>query len=212
DARCLFKLARSALALFRVEGATDEVHSAGVEAAYLNIAQVLFKYSQKGDHDAEFRTEGLLEPLLEVLRSDAPECCSSDLRVYIVGVLKNVSHLSENQKALARQNVVDVLFRLMGAEQLTGTSKEAQLLIQITAALRNLASGNYKQLLPEERLSALTRTMALFPGHVELLTNVARIFSKLTLHSSACEAIARGDSHVRQIVRTLRPREACSTS
>jgi hypothetical protein len=45
--------------------------------------------------------------------------------------------------------------------------------------------------------------MALFPGHVELLTNVARIMAKLTLHKSACEAFAKSDAYLRQIVNTM---------
>ena len=34
---------------------------------------------------------------------------------------------------------------------LTGTPKEVPLLIQVTASLRNLASNQYKQFLPEDR-------------------------------------------------------------
>uniref|UniRef100_A0A7S4SBQ2 C2H2-type domain-containing protein n=1 Tax=Alexandrium monilatum TaxID=311494 RepID=A0A7S4SBQ2_9DINO len=203
DTKCIFKLARSALSLLQMEGATKGVHSSGVQAAYLNIAQVLFKYSQKEGYDADFLKEGLLEPLLEVLQSESPECTSNDLRVYIVGVLKNVSHEDANQKHLAQHGAVAALFGLIAADRLTGSSKEAQLLIQITATLRNLAGPQYRQFLQEDRLNALTRLMALFPGHTELLTNVARILSKLTLHTSACEAMARSDAHVRQISRTL---------
>jgi hypothetical protein len=175
-----------------------------VQAAYLNIAQVLFKYSQKGEHDGDFHTERLLEPLLKVLRSEASECASNDLRVYVVGVLKNVSQEDDtNQRFLAKSDAIATLFRLMDGERLTGSSKEAQLLVQITATLRNLASREYKQFLPEERLGALTRAMALFPEHVELLTNISRILAKLTLHGTACEAFAKSSTHVRQIARTL---------
>mmetsp|Transcript_29641 Transcript_29641/g.83577 ORF Transcript_29641/g.83577 Transcript_29641/m.83577 type:complete len:902 (-) Transcript_29641:164-2869(-) len=203
DVKCVFKLSRSALSLLLVESATQGVHDPGIQAAYMNIAQVLFKYSQKEGCDGEFLAEGLIEPLLEVLQSNAPACISNDLRVYVVGTLKNVSHDDANQKRIVSCGAVAILFRLMGSQQLSGSSKEAQLLIQITATLRNLASQHYKQFLQEERLDSLTRIMALFPGHVELLTNISRIHAKLTLHNSACEVFSRNDVHIKQVVRTL---------
>ena len=39
----------------------------------------------------------------------------------------------------------------------------------------------------------LVASEASYPGHVELLTNVARILAKLTLHGSAVDAIAMSD-------------------
>jgi len=120
-----------------------------------------------------------------------------------VGVLKNVSNDTSNQKFLSQRGAVSSLFRLMDSKQLTGSSKESQLLIQVTAALRNLASQQYKQFIQDDRLIALTRAMSLFPGHVELLTNIARILAKLTLHGSAVEALAKNDAHIRQIAKTL---------
>jgi len=120
-----------------------------------------------------------------------------------VGILKNISHNDANQKCLVQRGAVDVFFRLMDNEQLMGNSKEAQLLIQVTATLRNLAGQQYKLFLSEDKLNALTRISALFPGQVELLTNISRILAKLTLHSSACEALAKTDVHIRQMARTL---------
>eukprot|EP00927_Polykrikos_kofoidii_P067743 TRINITY_DN63190_c0_g1_i1.p1 TRINITY_DN63190_c0_g1~~TRINITY_DN63190_c0_g1_i1.p1 ORF type:complete len:968 (-),score=155.32 TRINITY_DN63190_c0_g1_i1:54-2792(-) len=203
DAKCVFRLSRCALALLLMEGAVKGVHSSGVQAAYLNIAKVLFKYSKVEGHDVEFLSEGLLAPLLEVLKSNAPECVVNDLRVYIVGVLKNISIEEGNQKALVQQGAVPALFGLMDASQLTGSVKEAQLLIQITATLRSLAGHGYKQFIPEDRLNALTRIMELFPSNLELLTNISRALAKLTLHNSACEAYAKNDAHIRQITKTL---------
>eukprot|EP00441_Pelagodinium_beii_P035253 CAMPEP_0197633012 /NCGR_PEP_ID=MMETSP1338-20131121/9484_1 /TAXON_ID=43686 ORGANISM="Pelagodinium beii, Strain RCC1491" /NCGR_SAMPLE_ID=MMETSP1338 /ASSEMBLY_ACC=CAM_ASM_000754 /LENGTH=882 /DNA_ID=CAMNT_0043204595 /DNA_START=1 /DNA_END=2649 /DNA_ORIENTATION=- len=203
DAKCIFKIARCALSLLSLEAATKGVPVSGVSAAYQNISQVLFKYSQKEGHDQDFLTERIIEPLIEVLESDSQVCCSPDLRVYIVGVLKNVSNDTSNQKFLAQRGAVSSLFRLMDSKQLTGSSKESQLLIQVTAALRNLASQQYKQFIQAERLDSLTRVMAVFPGHTELLTNIARILAKLTLHGSAVEALAKNDAHIRQIAKTL---------
>jgi len=203
DPRFLFTLSRSALALLRTEGSTAGFQTSGVQQAYLNISQGLFKYSQKDEHDADFLGEHLIEPLLEVLDSDAPECASNDLRVYVAGILKNISHNEENQRVLAERGAVTTLFKLLRGEQLSGNSKEAQLLIQATAALRNFAGKRPEDFLREDRLDTVTRVMALFPSNVELLTNVSRIFAKLTLNGPACEAFARNGTHLRQIAKTL---------
>mmetsp|Transcript_112138 Transcript_112138/g.216028 ORF Transcript_112138/g.216028 Transcript_112138/m.216028 type:complete len:888 (+) Transcript_112138:157-2820(+) len=216
DAKCLLKLSRCALVLLQLEGAVQGVHASGVQAAYLNVAKVLFKCSKSEGHDGEFLQEGLLGPLLEVLQSTAPECASNDLRVYIVGVLKNISHDHANQKFLVEQKAIDSLFGLTSSDQLTGSSKEAQLLIQVTATLRNLATFPdrdarvHRIFLQEERLNSMTRMMALFPGHVELLTNISRILSKLTLHNSTCEALAKSDVHLRQLARTMSANADCA--
>eukprot|EP00929_Paragymnodinium_shiwhaense_P055011 TRINITY_DN27592_c0_g2_i1.p1 TRINITY_DN27592_c0_g2~~TRINITY_DN27592_c0_g2_i1.p1 ORF type:complete len:962 (-),score=155.66 TRINITY_DN27592_c0_g2_i1:84-2969(-) len=203
DTTCLFRLSRCALALLQVDAAVSGVHSSGVQAAYLNIAKVLFKSSKVEGHDADFLKEGLLVPLLEVLQSSAPECASDDLRVYIVGVLKNVSMDEGNQKYLVQHGAVSALFHLMALDQLTGAAKEAQLLIQITATLRSLAGSGYKHFLTDERMDALTKIMSLFPTSLELLTNISRTLAKLTLHTSACEAYVKNDSHIRQLTNTL---------
>lgn len=213
DTLCLFKLSRCALALLQLKDAIHGVHEAGVQAAYLNVAKVLFKCSKSEGHDSDFLKEGLVEPLLEVLQATSAECTSSDLRVYVVGVLKNISNNEANQQFLIERGAIATLFSLLGIEQLTGSSKEAQLLIQITATLRNLATDHeaedsqaeraYSHFIQEERLSALTRIIALFPSQLELQTNVSRILAKLTLHGEACEALCTNNSHLKQLARTL---------
>jgi hypothetical protein len=194
DPKCLFELSRCALVLLQMNGAVNGVHSSGVQAAYLNVAKVLFKCSKSDGHDNDFLKMGLITPLLEILQSNSPECCSYDLRVYVVGVLKNISHNAANQKALIDQDALSALFALMSSDQLTGSSKESQLLIQITATLRNVATllsdddadeqALHKHFLQQDRLGALTRMMALFPGHTELLTNISRLLAKLSQSKS----------------------------
>jgi len=203
DTKCLFKLSRCALLLLREEAAIRGVPTSGVQAAYLNVAKVLFKCSKTEGHDADFAKEGLLQPLLEVLQTEGEQCDSDDLKVYVVGVLKNVSINEGNQKLLVKEGAIGTLFSLAKSEQLTGASKEAQLLIQITATLRSLAGYGYKQFIADERLSAMTRMMSLFPSNLELLTNISRTLAKLTLHNSACEAYVKNDAHIRQIAKTL---------
>lgn len=208
NAGCFFKLSRCALALLRVEGSTQGFPASGVQQAYLNIARGLFKYSKKGEHDKEFMTEQLAKPLLDLLQSseDPSEAGSSsnDLRVYAVGVLKNISQEDETiQDHLAESGAIGALFRVLEGRQFSGSSKEADLLIQATAALRNLAGRHHQEFLADARMDALTRIFAVFPTQVELMTNVSRILSKLTLHGDACDAFAQKNDHLRQLSRTL---------
>jgi len=169
----------------------------------LSIAQALFESSQNEEHDADFLREGLVESLLQVLGSDEPRFLHNELRVYVTGILKNISHNEQNQRALADLGAVTILFKLLHSSNLQGTHEEAQLLIQATAALRNFAGPNHEEFLREDRLDTITRVMAMFPEEVELLTNVSRIFAKLTLNAPACEAFARNGAHLRQIAQTL---------
>eukprot|EP00929_Paragymnodinium_shiwhaense_P096320 TRINITY_DN57884_c0_g1_i1.p1 TRINITY_DN57884_c0_g1~~TRINITY_DN57884_c0_g1_i1.p1 ORF type:complete len:985 (-),score=175.65 TRINITY_DN57884_c0_g1_i1:53-3007(-) len=205
DTACLFKATRSALALLQDPVATKGLTSSGIQAAYLNIARVLFKCSKVEGHDKEFLKEDLFVPLLQMLQSAAPECASSDLRVYVVGILKNVSIDVGNQKVLVKLEAVEALFGMCRSEYLTGSTSEASLLIQVTATLRNLVEHGVQRFLAEERLATFTAILALFPSNVELLTNVSRVLSKLTVHKDAQDMYAKRAHyvHVQQLVDTL---------
>jgi hypothetical protein len=214
DVKVLFKLARCALIMLAMDVAVSGVSATGVENAYLNIAKLLLKYSKNQGYDTEFLEADLLVPLLELLQSDKVECKSNELRVFIVGVLKNVVFVDEgNQQLLVQKGAVPVLFNLMSNANLVGGSKkEEPLLIQITATLRSLAGHGYTQFITDDRPHTLTKVMELYPNNVELLTNVSRTLAKLTVHGSACEAYTKsGDaSHLRRITRTLSANADCA--
>merc|ERR1712096_521622 len=92
DAALLLCLARGALDLLALPGIVPlDVGGHGVQSSYLDILKALFKLSKNSGNDAIFREEGLLEVLLELLEQ-RDRCNSEDLRVYAVGVLKNVSN------------------------------------------------------------------------------------------------------------------------
>ncbi|CAE7719277.1 Armc2, partial [Symbiodinium sp. CCMP2592] len=156
ESKLIFKLARSALVLLSLEVATQGVPVSGVQAAYQNISQVLFKYSQKEGNDTEFLSEKLIEPLLEVLESESPACCAADLRVYIVGILKNVSNDTANQKS--------------GCDKVT-TSGRALL---YAAAEVHLPVVVVARVLARNVLTGVSHQVGLLPGLAPLL-----------LHSSA---------------------------
>jgi hypothetical protein len=131
-----------------------------------------------------------------------------DLLVYAVGALKNISNNAGNQKVLSQQGVFAALsgvveYTVAAAAGATpaGTSAAAadsgpqlgdrhvQVLVQATAALRNMAvqDAHRKQFLTFGLLESLSKLTAMAYQHAELIMNISRILSKLTLHED-CRA------------------------
>lgn len=130
----------------------------------------------------------------------------SDLRVFIVGILKNVTNNDDNQQFLLKQNAVPILLDLMRTPDLQERTKEAQFLIQATALLRNFASSakNQQLFIDHDALGALTVASIRHGSDEELQLNIARVWGKLLLHDAPCDAFVEDPSHLRQLVRTLR--------
>jgi len=209
----VLRLARCMLALLRIADVLKQVGHRGVEAAYLNAARALFKLSKEATLDAAFREEGLLEPLLELLGNGLPYGeTSTELRIFVVGVLKNASNNVENQKFLAKRGAPAALVALVNpaGKNRLGGPQEAQLLIQVTALLRNLASTAKRQLhlIELDALGALASCSASFFKYGELQVNIARVVGKLSQHDAACEAMEANPTAVRQLVASLREHAA----
>jgi hypothetical protein len=202
----LLRLAHSALELLGLLVAVSEdVGGDSVQAAYLNIAKALFKLSKDAGYDGLFKSEGLLDPLLALLALDAAHDKSADLRIFVIGILKNVTNNDENLKYITKRGVLPALKTLMKSGTLTGHSKEAQLFVQITALLRNLAASSKRnqQLVELGILDDLSRISAQYASDQELQTNIARVLAKLSLHDAPCEAFEVDVSHMTQVVQCL---------
>lgn len=107
--------------------------------------------------------------------------------IYVAGTLKNTSNAEEKMlKLLATNGAIATLsdtMRWRSSNQLQ--SKEiAQFLIQTTGVLRNLsvAKSYHKQFLEAQVPLRLCTMIPAFIRHLELMGNVSRILSKLTLH------------------------------
>merc|ERR1719379_148504 len=206
DAPCLLRLAHSALDLLGLMvAAGEDAGSDGVQAAYLNIAKALFKLSKDAVNDSLFKSVGLLDALLVLLASPDVHCRSADLRIFAVGILKNVTNSDENLKHITKQGVLPILHKLMQPEHLAGTCREAQQLVQITALLRNLAASSKRsqQLVEIGILADITRISAEYSDDQELQTNIARVLAKVSLHDAPCEAFESDVTHLRQVVSIL---------
>lgn len=207
------RLAKCALELLRIGAMVQHVGHQGVGAAYLNVARALFKLSKDSALDADYEKEGLLAPLLELLGQSLP-CgeTSTELKIFVAGILKNASNNSENQKVLAKGGALDVLIGLMNptGRQFLGGPQEAQLLIQVTALLRNLASTPKRQLCLIElgAFSALARASSKHAKHAELQVNIARVIGKLSQHDAACQALEDDLAPLQQMAASLREHSA----
>lgn len=107
--------------------------------------------------------------------------------IYVAGTLKNTSSAEEKMlKLLATNGAIATLsdtMRWRSSDQ--QQNKEiAQFLIQTTGVLRNLsvAKSYHKQFIEAQVPSRLCTMIPAFIGHLELMGNVSRILSKLTLH------------------------------
>jgi hypothetical protein len=180
-------------------------------AAYTTIVRALFKLSKDEKQDDAFRTEKLLDPILQVLSAGRRLSTSTELPVYLAGVLKNVSHSAENQAFLAQQGAIRVLTEMMLREDLAETKeKAAAVLVQVMATLRNLAvkPQHHKQFIAFHTLPALLKVCERYLQHRELLANVARILAKLSLHQAPCEVLA-ANAHVQTLAHVLEQHLEC---
>lgn len=107
--------------------------------------------------------------------------------IYIAGTLKNTSNAEDKMlKLLATNGAIAILsdtLRWRASDSLQA-KEVAQFLIQTTGVLRNLSitKSYHKQFLEAQILVRLCLLVPAFLGHMELMGNVSRILSKLTLH------------------------------
>jgi hypothetical protein len=95
----------------------------------------------------------------------------------------------------------------MAAEAGGEANEAAQLTVQLTGTLRNLVvlSGHVGLLLRDARaVATLTALVRRFVAHAELMLNVARIFSKLSMDDAARRVLGKDEETLRQLLQLLR--------
>ena len=181
DGELLVKICRVALTLANPGG-----------ASMLNTGKLLFKLSKNESYDSLFLQERILEPLLRALNDRRNH--NFDFLIFGIGTLKNVSTQETNKKALAKKGAVKVMNKVLKWDGDGPTDeKKAQLLVQVTATLRNLATINStrRHFVELGVIQSLFPVIENFASHGELQLNVARILSKLSLYEDCCLEIAR---------------------
>ncbi|XP_069462647.1 armadillo repeat-containing protein 2 [Ambystoma mexicanum] len=162
----------------------------------LNICKLVFKISRSENNDCLFQNDSILDSLLEVLKVEDLQT-NSEAILYCMAAIKFLSGNTSLLHDLLSKEAVELLVQLM--KQINGSSKErytiasnlGHLLVQLTAALRNLAD------LPQSRhkflvSGALSELCVVLEQHMvdsDVCTNIARLFSKLSSYNDCCAAL-----------------------
>lgn len=133
------------------------------------------------------------------------------LLIYAVGSLKNISTADDRMlKLLATSGAVANLSESLRwrahpqsqQEEQIENKEIAQLLVQVTGVLRNLSAAtkhHLKQFVESHVAARLCALVPSFLGHQELMINVSRILSKLTLHEAPRAQIHSQRAHLQQL-------------
>ncbi|KAK7108771.1 armadillo repeat-containing protein 2-like isoform X1 [Littorina saxatilis] len=199
DTRLLLKLARLILAM-KVTGNN-----------LLQVCKLVFKIARNEKNDALFLEENILNMLLDTIRStDHVSCCEA--LIYCVGAVKFLTGNADILKRLARLDCVKVFATLM--HNINKTNKEngkigdqfGHILVQLAAALRNLAdtSSGRDRFIAYNVVEGLAQLMESYPGDSDLMLYISRIFSKVTLHTDCCNALAEMHGCYKSFVNLLK--------
>ena len=181
--------------------------------------KVLLVYAKEKKNDVLFKSEGLIPQLSRVLhqcyldRADVVIKLTSqtvnrkeilnedliyDLVNYVIGSIKCFTQSSQEVQAEAvRQRYILLLSKCMQKAMGFGTnmSKKAQNLVQICGALRNLANeeGSQEQLVANQVIHKLVEVLEKFKGHQELMINVSRILSKVSMDNECSYSLIKSN-------------------
>ncbi|RLN56138.1 hypothetical protein BBP00_00008160 [Phytophthora kernoviae] len=125
--------------------------------------------------------------VIALVHSPDREVFPMKMLIYAAGTLKNISNAEDKMtRLLATNRAIAILSETMlWRADNAGKNKEiAQFLIQTTGILRNLsiAKTYHKQFLEARIPLRLCSMIPAFLPHQELMVNISRILSKLTLH------------------------------
>ncbi|XP_052237148.1 armadillo repeat-containing protein 2-like isoform X6 [Dreissena polymorpha] len=185
EPRLLLQLARLILA-FNVGGNN-----------LLNVCKLVFKVSRNEKNDPAFLDGNILDLLLETV-SGMDIAATHEALIYCVGSLKFLTGNATIAKQLVTKQCIENLSTLLdsinrlSSEATSSSDQLGNILVQLTAALRNLAdaSSSRDRILNCRLLESLTCACDSFASDAEIVLNVSRIFSKVTLHTDCCLALA----------------------
>lgn len=159
------------------------------------LLNVVINYYIEGRHILDQLTMKVLKkpdgPNVEIKNTNA----TFDLLIYTVGLLKNSSISKANQNILHNKNAVQILSRLcktVMTEEDNNNPKIPQLFVQITGWYRNLAMDpqQVEIFIQEGALVALSQMMQCYKEHKELILNIVRMLSKISLNYEALDVMS----------------------
>ncbi|KUF91936.1 hypothetical protein AM588_10004465 [Phytophthora nicotianae] len=231
NADCVLELAPSLLALY--SSCSDD--SDGTSAQIIKLGKILFVLSKDSGNDGSFCNVRYVEAILHAITdtSNQSSGCQNDKNtndsddavtlssqqkipmkalIYATGTLKNISNAEDKMtRLLATNRAIAILGETMlWRSEDAATSKEiAQLLIQTTGILRNLsvAKSNHKQFLEAHIPLRVCGMIPAFISHQELMVNISRILSKLTLHELPRAQINQNATNLHNLMTLIDPRQ-----
>ncbi|CAF1030134.1 unnamed protein product, partial [Brachionus calyciflorus] len=175
-----------------------------------NICRLLFSLSRNNENDIYFSDPNILETMLDVPeRFDFKD--NSDSVIYLCGTMKNLSDNIKILKVLSSKNLEEILIKVIinlskyFKDNETLKSEAGHALVQITATIRNLAdlSNTRHKFLNLKLMEHLVYVLKYFTGDPELMLNVSRILSKLTLHSDCCQELIQYESFYKSFLKIM---------
>ncbi|KAG6966630.1 hypothetical protein JG688_00006680, partial [Phytophthora aleatoria] len=232
NAECVLELAPSLLALYG--SCSDD--SDETSAQIIQLGKTLFVLSKDSENDGSFCNVRYVEAILHAIadtsdqssgRQDDKHSEDSDdaitlssqqqkipikALIYATGTLKNIFNAEDKMaRLLATNRAIAILSETMlwRGEDGANSKEIAQFLIQTTGILRNLsvAKNNHKQFLEARIPLRLCVMIPSFIVHQELMVNISRILSKLTLHELPRAQINQNSTNVQNLVALIDHRE-----
>ncbi|EEY64793.1 uncharacterized protein PITG_15572 [Phytophthora infestans T30-4] len=231
-AECVLELAPSLLALYC--SCSDD--NAETSAQVVKLGKALFVLSKDSGNDGSFCNVRYVEAVLHAIAdtgdqsseheddrhsedSDVPFILPSGQRkipmkalIYAAGTLKNCSNAEDKMaRLLATNRAIAILSEtiLWRSDDVVRNKEIAQFLIQTTGILRNLSvtKSNHKQFLEARIPLRLCGMIPALLNHQELMVNVSRILSKLTLHELPRAQINQNSSNLQNLMALIDHRQ-----
>jgi len=235
NAACVLELTPSLLALYSATGSCNDDRDRA-SAQIIKLGKTLFVLSKDSANDSCFCNVSYVEAILHAIaelsdlasgREDGKHSNDNDdaiflpaeqhkvpmkTLVYAAGTLKNVSSADDKMaRLLATNRAIAILSETMlwRADAEASSKEIAQFLIQTTGILRNLSvsKSSHKQFLEARIPRRLCGIIPAFIAHQELMVNVSRILSKLTLHERPRAQINQRPSNVQSLVALVDHRQ-----
>ncbi|NXK73366.1 ARMC2 protein, partial [Amazona guildingii] len=162
----------------------------------LSVCKLAFKICRNEKNDYIIQSDGLLDCLLEVLRTEDLQK-NNEALLYCMGAIKFMSGNAVLLNEMVKKGAVGMLLQLM--KQINNIKENdryfsslGHLLVQLTATLRNLAdlAPARCQLIRSGAVSELCVALEQRMRDKDVCTYIVRIFSKLSSYNDFCTALA----------------------
>ncbi|KAL9969241.1 hypothetical protein ACROYT_G021436 [Oculina patagonica] len=167
-----------------------------------NVCMIVYRVAKTEKNDQLFLEEDILKCLVDTIKS-CEIGSHHDALVYTAGAIK---HLSSNnptaQKELVSLEGIEGLGQILDAiskdvlMSMKGNSQFTSLLVQVTGALRNLAdvTGAKELFVSTGVVRNLAIVLGPYSSDGDVVWNVCRALSKLTLYTECCSELLDSDS------------------